>query len=128
MSVNIVANSTKLSSNTIELGDTTLSVTSPASARTLTIPDTGSNGSVILNTSQAMTISNNGTVGQLLTVSSTSVALWSSAGGAYNTNPYGLGSSVTYSGNGIGGSGTTIYLIRLYISDVATNYYFMLTS
>lgn len=128
MSVNIVADASKYSSNEIQLDDTTISVSAPAAARTITIPDVGADGNMILNTSEAMTISNTGTVGELLTVSSTNVALWSSSGGSYNTNPYGLGSAVAYSGNGIGGSGTTIYLIRLFLSDVATNYYFMLTS
>ena len=106
-------------SNQLTLGTTntiTLSATAPAASRTYIISDAGANANFVMDTASALTITNAGSVGQVLKLATATTATWQTDTGTGTVTSVGLslpvsvfsisGSPVTTSGT-LTGSFTT---------------------
>lgn len=98
--------------NQLRLGTTntaTISATAPAASRTYTIADPGANANFVMDTAGALTITNAGSVGQVLTLASATTATWQTEIGTGTVTSVGLSLPVSVfsiSGSPVTTSGT----------------------
>ena len=96
-------------SNQLTLGTTntaTISATAPAASRTYTIADPGASANFVMDTAGALTITNAGTIGQVLKLASATTATWQ-AGGTVTSVALSLpGSVFSVSGSPVTSTGT----------------------
>lgn len=97
--------------NQLTLGTTntaTISATAPSASRTYTIPDPGANANFVMDTASALTITNAGSIGQVLRLATATTATWQAdALGTVTSVGLALPVSVfSVSGSPVTGSGT----------------------
>lgn len=80
-------------SNQLTLGTTntaTISATAPSASRTYTIPDPGADANFVMDTASALTITNAGSVGQVLRLTTATTATWQTVVGTGSVTSVGL--------------------------------------
>jgi hypothetical protein len=79
--------------NQLTLGTTntaTINAAAPAAPRTYTIPDPGANANFVMDTASALTITNAGSVGQVLRLATATTATWQTVVGTGSVTSVGL--------------------------------------
>lgn len=99
-------------SNQLTLGTTntaTISATAPSVSRTYTIPDPGADANFVMDSASALTITNAGSVGQVLRLTTSTTATWQTVVGTGSVTSVGLAlpaSVFTISGSPVTTTGT----------------------
>jgi trimeric autotransporter adhesin len=95
--------------NQLTLGTTTISSTAPSASRVYTIPDAGAAANFVLDTADALTITNVASIGDVLTKTGSTTASWQTPGAGGSVTSVGLslpGSLYSISGSPVTSTGT----------------------